>query len=44
MFRILFVFIVAIHGFIHLMGFIKAFKLTEINQLAQDISKPTGLL
>lgn len=44
MFRIIFAFIVAIHGLIHLMGFIKAFKLTEISQLAQDISKPTGLL
>ena len=44
MFRIIFAFIVVIHGFIHLMGFIKAFKLAEINQLAQNISKPTGLL
>ncbi len=44
MIRIIFAFIVIVHGLIHLMGFIKAFKLAEINQLTQNISKPTGLL
>ncbi len=33
-----------VHGIIHLMGFLKAFKLVEINQISQSVSKPLGLL
>ncbi len=36
--------IVALHGLIHLMGFVKAFRLAEISQLTLDISRPVGLL
>lgn len=44
MLRYLFVFIVCIHGLIHLLGFLKAFQLSEVSQLAQDISRPAGIL
>lgn len=40
----LFFFIVIIHAIIHLLGFLKAFQLAEINQLTQNISKPMGIL
>ena len=33
-----------IHGLIHLLGFIKAFKIAEIQQLSQSISKNLGIL
>jgi len=42
--KILFVAIVAVHGLIHLMGFAKAFKYADLEQLTQPISKPFGLL
>ncbi len=32
-----------IHGMIHILGFLKAFQLAEINQLTQNISKPIGI-
>lgn len=32
------------HGLIHYLGFFKAFHLTEVPQLTQPISKPSGLL
>lgn len=35
---------VNIHAVIHLLGFLKAFQLAEINQLTQHISKPMGML
>ncbi len=35
--------LILIHGLIHFMGFAKAFKLAEINQLSQNISKPIGM-
>ncbi len=35
--------IIIIHALIHLLGFLKAFNLAEINQLTQYISKPTGM-
>ena len=44
MIKIIFLFIVIIHGLIHLMGFMKAFKLAEISQLIQRISRPSGIL
>jgi hypothetical protein len=42
--KILFTFIVFIHGLIHIMGFLKAFHIAEINQLQTTISKPIGVL
>ncbi len=44
MLRYLFAFILFAHGLIHLMGFVKAFKLADIQQLTQSISKPLGIL
>lgn len=37
-------FVIFIHAFIHLLGFLKAFEFAEINQLTQHISKPMGIL
>ena len=42
MMRFLFAFILLVHGLIHLLGYAKAFKLAEVSQLAQPISKPAG--
>jgi len=42
--RIVFIIIVALHGLIHLLGFVKAFKLAEVNDLTLSISKPSGVL
>ena len=42
--KIIFVLIVAFHGLIHLLGFLKAFDLAQINKLTQPISRPLGLL
>ena len=42
--KYVFIFILLIHGLIHLMGFVKAFAFAEIDQLSQHISKPMGLL
>lgn len=39
-----FVFVVVVHGLIHLMGFAKAFRLAEIAQLTQPISRAAGVL
>ena len=44
MFKIFVVILLFIHGIIHLLGFVKAYQLAEINQLTQSISKPIGLL
>ena len=44
MLRYFFAFVVFVHGLIHLLGFVKAFNLTEISQLTQPISKPRGIL
>jgi hypothetical protein len=44
MVKAIFASVVIIHGLIHLMGFVKAFQLAEINQLTQIIHKPIGLL
>lgn len=35
--------ITLLHGFIHLLGFAKAFQLGNVTQLTKDISKPTGI-
>lgn len=37
-------FLIFLHGFIHLLGFLKAFNFAEIHQLTQNISKPNGIL
>lgn len=44
MIKAIFASIIIIHGLIHLMGFVKAFQLAEINLLTQTIHKPIGLL
>lgn len=44
MLRSLFLFLLTIHGLIHLLGFLKAFQLTDISQLNKAISRPEGLL
>jgi len=36
--------IIIIHGLIHLLGFLKAFNISEINQLTLSISKTAGIL
>lgn len=43
MFKTTLITVLVIHGMIHLLGFLKAFKLAEINQLTQNISKPMGI-
>lgn len=40
--KILFLLFVLIHGLIHIIGFVKAFELAEIEQLSGPISKPMG--
>ncbi|GAB4301129.1 MAG: hypothetical protein Kow0098_29110 [Ignavibacteriaceae bacterium] len=39
-----FFFLISLHALIHLLGFVKAFQLAEINQLTQQISKPVGVI
>lgn len=43
MLRFVFVFLITIHGLIHLMGFAKAFEWAQLEQLSQDISRAKGL-
>jgi len=44
MLKSLFVFVTIVHGLIHLLGFVKAYKLADVLQPSQDISKPAGLV
>jgi len=44
MLKIFLLIVLFIHGMIHILGFLKAFQLAEINQLTQNISKPMGIL
>ena len=44
MLRIALLFFVLVHGLIHFLGFVKAFKLVSVEQLVKDITKPWGLL
>ena len=44
MLKIVFLILISFHGLIHLMGFVKAFRLSEINQLNLHISKPWGIV
>lgn len=41
--KYLFAFLLLVHGLIHLMGFVKAFKWAEVSQLAQPVSRSTGV-
>lgn len=42
--RIALTLVIGIHGIIHLLGFLKAFGLSEFNSISQPISKPLGLI
>lgn len=42
MVRIAVAVVLLLHGLIHLMGFAKAFKVAELSQLQQEISRPVG--
>jgi len=44
MLKIFLLIIIFLHGLIHILGFLKAFQLAEINQLTQSITKPMGIL
>lgn len=44
MVKAIFACILLVHALIHLMGFVKAFKLADIPQLTLPISKPMGIL
>jgi hypothetical protein len=44
MLKILFTFLLLLHGLIHLMGFAKAFHFADISQLTQPITKPAGAM
>lgn len=43
MIKFLFASILLLHGFIHLMGFARAFHFAEISQLTQSVSRPAGV-
>ena len=42
--RIIFIILMVVHGLIHLMGFLKAFSIAEIEQLTKSILKPAGII
>ncbi|MFD2552517.1 DUF6920 family protein [Bizionia sediminis] len=42
--RIALIILIALHGIIHLFGFLKAFNLAKFNAISQPISKTSGLL
>ncbi|NIJ52587.1 DUF6544 family protein [Dyadobacter arcticus] len=44
MMRITFFIVVILHGLIHSFGFIKAFGISDLKQLTQNISRPFGIL
>ncbi|MFW6104862.1 MAG: hypothetical protein ACOC6I_03375 [Candidatus Bipolaricaulota bacterium] len=44
MVRIIFAAVVALHGMIHIFGFLKAFGFAQLNQLTQVISRPAGVI
>jgi hypothetical protein len=43
MLKIVFILVIAIHGLIHLLGFVKAFDMANITELSLPISKPMGM-
>jgi len=42
--KIVLTIIIGIHGIIHLFGFLKAFGITEFNEISEPVSKPLGIL
>lgn len=42
--KILLIVLMSLHGFLHVIGFIKAFDLAPVTQLTQVVSKPNGIL
>lgn len=42
--RILFFILVALHGLIHLLGFVKAYEWLEVKELSMPITRPVGIL
>ncbi|MEQ8575185.1 MAG: hypothetical protein RIB63_14040, partial [Fulvivirga sp.] len=42
--RITLTILIALHGAIHLLGFVKAFGLVEVENLKEPISKPLGMM
>ena len=42
--RIALFILIAVHGLIHLLGFVKAFGLSDVKELTQTISKPFGAI
>ena len=44
MYRYIFIFLTLLHGFIHFMGFAKAFNYANFSPLTKEISKPIGIL
>lgn len=41
--RVLLLILISIHGLLHLLGFVKAFKLARVDQLQHPISKVNGV-
>lgn len=44
MLKIIFIIIIVIHGFIHLIGFLKGYDFMILDQITKSISKPIGIL
>ncbi len=42
--RIAFAVVLALHGLVHLMGFLKAFQLARLAQLTLPVSRPMGIV
>ncbi len=42
--KVVYLILIAIHGLIHLLGFVKAFNVAEVSQLTLPISRPMGIL
>jgi len=42
--RIALLVLILVHGLIHVLGFVKAFELSDVKQLTQTISKPFGMI
>ncbi|OJJ22066.1 hypothetical protein BKI52_08485 [marine bacterium AO1-C] len=42
--RIILLFLIGIHGFIHLFGFLQAFGLAKFNEISQSVSKTSGII
>ena len=42
--RLLFAVLLAIHGAIHLVGFVKAFGLAELPRFGSPVTRPNGLV